>query len=253
MNGTKTKSPHLAWKLARRELRGGLKGFRIFVACLALGVAAIAGVGSLSESIERGLQRDGKKLLGGDVALRLLHRPADKEHLTHFRASAESSEAIEMRAMAKGGGKRTLVELKAVDKAYPLVGKMALKNGLALTDALKKQDDPDGKLWGAVAESNLLVKLKLKLGDAIKVGESSFRLTGIIEKEPDRVANILSFGPRLMISSEGLAATELVQPGSQIRYRYRIVVPAGESATTWIENLKVKFPKAGWRIRNTEQ
>jgi putative ABC transport system permease protein len=253
VNGTKTKSPHLAWKLARRELRGGLKGFRIFVACLALGVAAIAGVGSLSESIERGLQRDGKKLLGGDVALRLLHRPADQEHLAHFRATAESSEAIEMRAMAKGGNKRTLVELKAVDNAYPLVGKMALKNGLALTDALKKQDGPDGKLWGAVAESNLLVKLKLKLGDTIKVGENSFRLTGIIEKEPDRVANILSFGPRLMISSAGLAATELVQPGSQIRYRYRIVVPAGESAATWIENLKVKFPKAGWRIRNTDQ
>jgi len=259
VSATKINGPNqlaLARKLARRELRGGLKGFRIFVACLALGVAAIAGVGSLSESIERGLQRDGKKLLGGDVALRLLHRPASQEHRAHFQATTESSEAIEMRAMAKDtkpAGKRTLVELKAVDNAYPLVGDMALKDGLALSDALKKQNGSQGKLWGAVAESNLLVKLKLKIGDTIKVGKSNFRLTGIIEKEPDRVANVLSFGPRLMISSAGLAATQLVQPGSQIRYRYRIVVPDGQSATAWIENLKVKFPKAGWRIRNTEQ
>ena len=255
MNGPMTKNGNqfaLARKLARRELRGGLKGFRIFVACLALGVAAIAGVGSLSESIERGLQRDGKKLLGGDIALRLLHRPADKNHRAHFQATGKSSEAIEMRAMAKDtkpAGKRTLVELKAVDNAYPLIGSMALKNGLVLTDALKKQNG----LWGAVAESNLLTKLKLRIGDTIKVGESKFHLTGIIEKEPDRVANVLSFGPRLMISSAGLAATELVQPGSQIRYRYRVVLPEGQSASTWSENLKLKFPKAGWRIRNTEQ
>ena len=255
MNGPMTKKGNqfaLARKLARRELRGGLKGFRIFVACLALGVAAIAGVGSLSESIERGLQRDGKKLLGGDIALRLLHRPADKNHRAHFQATGKSSEAIEMRAMAKDtkpAGKRTLVELKAVDNAYPLIGSMALKNGLVLTDALQKQNG----LWGAVAESNLLTKLKLRIGDTIKVGESKFHLTGIIEKEPDRVANVLSFGPRLMISSAGLAATELVQPGSQIRYRYRVVLPEDQSASTWSENLKLKFPKAGWRIRNTEQ
>ena len=148
----------LASKFARRELRGGLKGFRIFVACLALGVAAIAGVGSLSQSIEAGLQRDGKKLLGGDVALRLLHRPADEEHLQHFKSSATYSEVIEMRAMAKSSGSRTLVELKAVDDAYPLVGTMALKNGLNLRSALAQK----AGVWGAVAESNLLVKLKLK-------------------------------------------------------------------------------------------
>ncbi|MBT4588410.1 MAG: FtsX-like permease family protein [Rhodospirillaceae bacterium] len=239
----------LASKFARRELRGGLKGFRIFVACLALGVAAIAGVGSLSQSIEAGLQRDGKKLLGGDVALRLLHRPADEEHLQHFKSSATYSEVIEMRAMAKSSGSRTLVELKAVDDAYPLVGTMALKNGLNLRSALAQK----AGVWGAVAESNLLVKLKLKLGDQVQIGESRFRLTGIVEKEPDRVANVLSFGPRLMIASQGLAATKLVQPGSQIRYRYRVSLKDDRSATNWIETLKEKFPKAGWRIRNTEQ
>jgi putative ABC transport system permease protein len=242
----------LALKYARRELRGGLKGFRIFVACLALGVAAIAGVGTLSQSIEAGLQRDGKKLLGGDIALRLLHRPATAEQRQYLKANADFSEVIEMRAMARSVGEiktRTLVELKAVDNAYPLIGVMALEDNAQLNKALAKKDD----LWGAVVESNLLVKLKVKLGDILQIGESQFRLTGIIEKEPDRVANVLSFGPRLMIASEGLATTKLIQPGSQIRYRYRINVPNGENATAWSEALKNKFPKAGWRIRNTEQ
>ena len=242
----------LARQFSRRELRGGLKGFRIFVACLALGVAAIAGVGTLSQSIEAGLQRDGKKLLGGDIALRLLHRPASAAHLQHFKNTANFSEVIEMRAMARSVGPvgtRTLVELKAVDNGYPLIGKMALKDKLSLEKTLAKKDG----VWGAVVDSNLLAKLKLKLGDKVRIGESQFRLTGIIEKEPDRVASVLSFGPRLMIASAGLAATKLVQPGSQIRYRYRIALPKGESAADWTENLKEKFPTAGWRIRNTEQ
>lgn len=242
----------LAIKFARRELRGGLNGFRIFVACLALGVATISGVGTLSKSIQAGLQRDGKKLLGGDIALRLLHRPATQEHIKYFKTTSNFSEVIEMRAMARSVGAintRTLVELKAVDNAYPLIGGIVLKDNINLHTALGQKEG----LWGAVVESNLLTKLKVKLGDVLKVGDSSFRLNGIIEKEPDRVANVLSFGPRIMIGGEGLAATKLIQPGSQIRYRYRILLLNGLSASNWVDKLKIKFPTAGWRIRNTEQ
>ncbi len=242
----------LAWRFSLRELRGGLKGFRILVACLALGVAAISGVGSLSQSIEAGLQRDAKKLLGGDVALRLLHREATEAQLGYLRANGRLSAVVEMRAMARGIkyiDKRSLVELKAIDNLYPLIGKIALKKGKNLADALARK----GGVWGAAVEANLLPKLKIKLGDMVKVGEGQFLITAIVDKEPDRVANILSFGPRLMIRAEALAETKLVQPGSQIRYRYRIQVPDGQNASDWIERLKAAFPKAGWRIRTTEQ
>ena len=242
----------LAWRFSLRELRGGLKGFRILVACLALGVAAISGVGSLSQSIEAGLQRDAKKLLGGDVALRLLHREATEAQLGYLRANGRLSAVVEMRAMARGIkyiDKRSLVELKAIDNLYPLIGNIALKKGKNLADALARK----GGVWGAAVEANLLPKLKIKLGDMVKVGEGQFLITAIVDKEPDRVANILSFGPRLMIRAEALAETKLVQPGSQIRYRYRIQVPDGQNASDWIERLKAAFPKAGWRIRTTEQ
>ena len=225
----------LAWRFSLRELRGGLKGFRILVACLALGVAAISGVGSLSQSIEAGLQRE-----------------ATEAQLGYLRANGRLSAVVEMRAMARGIkyiDKRSLVELKAIDNLYPLIGKIALKKGENLADALARK----GGVWGAAVEANLLPKLKIKLGDMVKVGEGQFLITAIVDKEPDRVANILSFGPRLMIRAEALAETKLVQPGSQIRYRYRIQVPDGQNASDWIERLKAAFPKAGWRIRTTEQ
>ena len=242
----------LALTYARREMRTGLTGFRIFIACLALGVATIAGVGSLSQAVEGGLEKDAKRLLGGDVALRLIHRPASPEHLTYLSRQATVSEIVEMRAMAKArntGGKRTLVEMKAVDDPYPLIGTFDIDSGGALDTALEKSDG----VWGAVAGKGLLTKLRLKIGDQVSVGDARFRINGVVAAEPDRVASVLSFGPRLMVSSASLAATGLIQPGSQIRYRYRVRLADGVDTPAWIEDLKAQFPQAGWRIRAVDQ
>ena len=95
-----------------------------------------------------------------------------------------------------------------------------------------------------MAERNLLTKLGLNIGDRLRVGEASFVITGIIAKEPDRVATVLSFGPRLMVSSQSLAATKLVRPGSQIRYWYRAVLPDGVVPSDWID--QVKAASDGW-------
>src|SRR5690348_14290928 len=118
----------LAWRLARRELRGGLRGFRIFLACLALGVAVIAGVGSLSAAATAGLPADARAMLGGDLELHLAQRPATPQQRAYLAQQAEISEVAQMRAMARSasGDERTLVELKAVDAAYPLYGEVTL-------------------------------------------------------------------------------------------------------------------------------
>ncbi|MFX4450805.1 hypothetical protein ABTA90_19555, partial [Acinetobacter baumannii] len=81
----------LAFRYALRELRGGLKGFYVFLGCLALGVAAIAGVASLSEGIDTSLSRDGRALLGGDIEFRLIHRAASAEELAWFGAQGKVS------------------------------------------------------------------------------------------------------------------------------------------------------------------
>ncbi len=242
----------LAITFSLREMRSGLKGFYLFISCLAIGVAAIAGVGTVSKSIEAGLAKDGRKLLGGDLSIRLIHRSATEKQKKFFNKISDFSEVIEMRSMVqsnKSAAYRTLVELKAVDQAYPLVGNILLKQSLTLKEALQEKDG----VFGAVVDKNLLTKLNLEIGDIVNIGEAKFRLTGTIKKEPDKVTNILSFGPRVMIASLGLYRTKLVQPGSQIRYRYRIALSDSEKIINWRKELDKAFPAAGWRIRTSNE
>lgn len=240
----------LAARIARRELRGGIKGFRVFVVCLALGVAAIAAVGWTSQSILGGLAADARNLLGGDIELRLVHRPFEDEQRKYFRDNAEAlSETVEMRAMARGPENRTLVQLKAVDGAYPLVGTMELSDGLTLADALGPQDGAPG----AVVDANLLDKLGVKIGDTVRIGHIDVRVAATIVREPDRVTSMVNFGPRLMVSKATLDATGLEQPGSLIYYHARLTLPPGDNAQIWRNDLSTAFPDAGWRVRGTDQ
>lgn len=239
-------------RLAWRDLRGGLKGFRVFLACLALGVAAIAAVGSLSTSFVAGLDRDGRKLLGGDVDLRLTHYRANAEQLAFLAdAAAGRSDTVEMRTMARPldpDARRSLVELKAVDRAYPLVGALETEPTRPLANLLSNQGDA----WGAVVDPNLLTRLKIEIGDRVRVGDALFEITGTVVREPDRVASVFSFGPRFMVSSDALPATGLIQPGSQIRYHHRLTLPAAMPAADFTKHLTETFPDAGWRLRTAD-
>ena len=206
----------LAWRLARREMRGGLAGFRIFLICIAVGVAAIAAVHSLSGAVGAGLARDARVLLGGDIVVRTTYRPVDDETRARLAELGPVSETVEMRAMARSGESAGLVELKAVDAAYPLAGTVRLSNGLALGEAFQG--------LGAVAERTLLDRLGLEVGDTVAVGEAQYTIRATIEREPDRTVGLFTFGPRLMVDRKGLRASGLVRPGSLIRYHYRILL-----------------------------
>ncbi len=238
----------LALTIARRELRGGLRGFRIFLFCVALGVGAVAGVGSLSDALVEGLRRDGRLLLGGDVELRLSHQPASQTQLDYLQAAGRVSQVTEMRSMARrlDGRERGLIELKGVDGLYPLYGEMQLAGGGDLAGALAMRDG----LPGAVAEPVLLRRLKLKPGDRVRVGEAAYRIAAAIKREPDRGSDSFVLGPRLLVAKATLMATKLVREGSQVKYRYRIALPPDTDVAAWTEGLKTRFPDAGWRIRD---
>ena len=246
----------LAARFARRELRSGLAGFRIFVACLVLGVAAIAAVGTLSQSITEGLRRDARVLNGGDIAVALSQRSVNEAERAALTATGRVSEFLEMRAMARAPlngvhaeETRSLVELKAVDGLYPLAGRVELENGVELSDALGAQ----GGIANVAVDRSLLTKLDRSVGDIIEIGDASFRISGVIAREPDKIASVMSFGPRVMMSSVALASTHLVQPGSQIRYQYNIDVPPSASVAGAAKSLETDFPQAGWRIRTTDE
>src|SRR6201991_5249931 len=115
----------LPLRYALRELRGGLRGFYVFIACIALGVMAIAGVGSVAASLGDGLAREGRTLLGGDVAFSMIQREATPEDVAFLRSRGTLSIAATLRAMVRGGdGKLALVEMKAVDSASPMLGEL---------------------------------------------------------------------------------------------------------------------------------
>ncbi|MEO3427948.1 FtsX-like permease family protein [Pelagibius sp. CAU 1746] len=251
----------LALRLARRELRGGLRGFRIFLACLTLGVAAIAGVGSVSESMLAGLQRDGRILLGGDMDLRLTHVAAGPEQLAFLNGRAAVSRVAEMRAMARGqtaDSRRVLVELRAVDSLYPLFGAVEMTPAPGFSDdlgaALAKRAGPDGKEhWGAAIDRSLLRRLEVAPGALVRVGDIDYRIAAVLEREPDRTSRAFTLGPTFMVAHDSLADTGLVQPGSLIQHHYRLRLDEGVSPAAMRAALGEAFPEAGWRIRDTTE
>jgi len=241
----------LAARFALRELRGGLKGFYIFIACIALGVAAIAGVTSVSRALTEGISREGQAILGGDLDFSLIHRQADPDRIDFLNGLGTVSRVATLRAMSRkaDSSDQALVELKAVDEAYPLYGSFDLASGGPLTDALAKQDG----IWGAVADPELLARLDVSVGDTLALGRTTVRVADVIRTEPDKLSGGMEFGPRLMISDAAVADTGLVQPGSLVRWHYRVRMtpaPGIDAMERVVEDAKSAEPDAGWRIRS---
>ncbi|MFO0994084.1 MAG: ABC transporter permease [Hyphomicrobiales bacterium] len=242
----------LFFRFAWRDLRSGLQGFWIFLTCLALGTAAIAMIGSLSAAIERGIEEQGQPLLGGDLEFSLVHRQASPAELAFIGSKGEVSRIATLRAMAVAGDATTLIEAKAVDDLYPLYGTLAIAGGGDLNTALSKQDG----FYGAVVDELLLGRLGIKPGDKIKIGTSEVVLRGLIANEPDRIADGIILGPRIILSDAALQETGLVQPGSLITWRYRVKVDGGatlDDVRAVATGAEKQFPDAGWRVRTRDK
>ena len=212
----------LAFRYALRELRGGLRGFYVFIACIALGVMAIAGVGSVAASLGDGLAREGRTLLGGDVAFSLIQREAKPDEVAFLRSRGQLSVAATLRGMARAGdGRLALVELKAVDANYPMLGELTLDPKMPMADLLAEHDGA----FGAAVDSLLLARFDLKIGDRVTVGSATFQLRSVVGTEPDKLAGNVGLGPRFLVSEAALRATGLLQPGSLVRWIYRVKLP----------------------------
>lgn len=234
---------NLPLTFALRDLRGGFTGLRLLVVCLFLGVAALAGVGSLSTSITSELALQGQSILGGDVQMSIVQRIADERERATFARVGQVSETIRMRAMASrpDGAQAVLAELKGVDTAYPLYGDFRLAPGAAAPR-------PRG-LQVAVAPA-LADRLDVKVGDRIRIGDAELTVIGLIAEEPDRVGEGFTFGPAALVDMDGLNATGLIQPGSLYTARYRIRLPADADAAAVAKQLADDFPSAGWEVQN---
>lgn len=231
---------NLAWILARRELRGGLSGLRLLFICLLLGVSALAGVGSVASSIAAALSSQGQAILGGDVAFTVSQRRASPEERAAFERMGRTSDIVTMRAMAArpDGTESLLVELKGVDANYPLYGALEFSSG-----ARSRGNQV------AVAPE-LAERLRVRVGDAIRIGDATLRISGIVADEPDRLGQGFSLGSTALVDPAGLTATNLVQPGSLYSASTRVRLPAAADPEAVGETFKERFASAGWRVQD---
>ena len=239
----------LALSIALRELRAGAGRLSIFVLCIALGVAAVAAIGSLSASFDEALARQGRLLIGGDLSFELIHRQADSAERAALESLGEVSESASFRAMARSAeGKSALVEVKAVDNAYPLYGDVSITRAERPGPVWR---DPDVVL----VERTLLDRLNLDIGSKIAIGDATVIIGGILGEQPDRLADRLAYGPKLLMFRDTLAHTGLVQPGSLIRWTYRVKLPEARSADKEFlvetrNNVEKQFPQSGFAIHD---
>ena len=222
-----------------------MRGLRVFLACLVLGVATTAAVGSLGEALKAGLARDARMILGGDVELVQFSQPVTQDVTDYLEANTTAlSHVVTMRGMAhlEDGSSRSLVELKAVDGAYPLVDRARLEGGMTLADALAG--------GGVVAEKGLLDRLAIGIGDNVRVGGAILTVRAVLVREPDKLTSGFALGPRLMMDHASLEETGLIQPGSLVRHRYRALIPDATPVADWTAGLEAAFPDAVWRLRD---
>ena len=238
-------------RIAARELRGGLKGFRVFLACLALGVAAIAAVGSVRESISAGLEREGASILGGDAAITLTYRFAEEAERAWLDANAGAvSEIVDFRSMAvvpRGDeAERGLTQVKGVDAAYPLYGALVLDPPMTAAEAFAGQ----GGLPGAVMDPILISRLGLEVGQTFRLGTQDFVLVAAILREPDAAEGGFGLGPRTMVLTADLSQSGLLQPGTLFDSQYRLRLPPETDLDAFRAEAEEAFaPGTRWRDR----
>ncbi|WP_185985435.1 ABC transporter permease [Aureimonas mangrovi] len=233
-------------------MRGGLKGFYIFLACITLGVASIAAVNSVSQMMTEGIAQEGRAILGGDLRFGLTQRLASEEERAWLAEQGAVSQSAALRSMARlpDASDQALTEVKAVDGAYPLVGSVETEPSLPLAELLAERD---GR-YGAVAAAELFARLNLDVGDIVRVGDADIELRAVLTREPDLLSDGFVFAPRLMMSLDGLTATDLVQPGSLVGHIYKVALSdADADPAQVIEAATERFPDAGWSTRTADR
>ena len=234
--------------MAIRELRSGVSGFRIFLACLILGVGTISAIGTVKSGIEIAISEKGSELLGGNAEAEFTYRLANTEELKWLETISQNiSRIIEFRSMAKfveGGAKeRALTQVKAVDNEYPLIGNVQLVSGKSFKDVFRQPKS-------AVMESDLASRLGIDIGETFSLGLTKFVLRDIIQSSPDDAGTNFGLGPRTIIKSEDLLDSGLIAPGTLFTAKYRLLIEPLKNLDELRALAKIKFENNGMRWRD---
>jgi putative ABC transport system permease protein len=256
--------------MAWRETRGAWRHVLYFFICIALGVGAVVGIDLFATQLESTVTREARALQGGDIEIRSSYPLSEhgRSVLAPFRGrGVVTTHATELVAMAAAsarskegdpGARATqVVELKAVEATYPLYGSIRIEPDQPFWSLLAPPSQsctsalsvtPYTTCYGAVVQEALLIRMGLAVGDPLKIGQARFLITGVVRKEPDRMAGAFSLGPRVFVSQEGLAAAELVKPGSRLRERYLLRLPPTLPVVPLLYELRGRLSQDSVRI-----
>jgi putative ABC transport system permease protein len=243
-------SLQLALRFALREMRSGLSGFRVFLACIALGVAAIGAVNAVGNGITDGIEAEGRAILGGDLRFELVQRQVTDKERRYLEGLGDVADSVSTRSMVRREDQadQSLAEVKAIDGKYPHYGTLVTKPALPQAELFAVKNGTHG----AVAPQILFDRLGVKLGDKVLLGDGMFELRAVLTGEPDALSEGFGFAPRFLISIDGMAATKLERPGSLIEYGYKVKLKDGSAAPRTVRDDTEKlFPEAGWQIRTS--
>jgi putative ABC transport system permease protein len=241
------------FRLALRDLRGGLRSFGVFIACLLLGVMALAAVAAASRAMRDGLAQQGAAILGGDLSFsRAQGAPADDQRAflenKGLAGRGKLTEVITLRSMARrdDSSQATLVELKSVDGAYPLVGELRAEPQQPLETLLAERKQG----FGVAVDPQLGARLNLGLGDTFVVGDAHFVVAGWLRHEPDALGGF-ALAPHVLLSRQALAGSGLMQPGALARTSLRLLLPGADERQVEAvkKDFSARFPDSGYEIR----
>lgn len=247
----------LAARIAVRDMRGGARSLWLLVAGVFVGAAAVALVGAVSTSLIDASRQGAVQAVGGDLSLRLFHRPPSDTELAVLRRQGEVAVTAELRPMARAlhaatgdTGAAHLIELKGVDMDYPLYGEVKVRPSFSLYENLNQQ----GGVYGAVADQALFDALDVELGDSLLIGDAQYQLRGVLVAEPDRAFRAFTLGPRVMVLNESFPAAAIADEGAEVYFYARIRLPEGQrtadDARAALDRIDLAFPDAGWRMVN---
>lgn len=239
----------VAMKFALREIRFAFKHFRVFIACLFLGTAIIASVGSVTTNIAQSLSRDARTFLGGDIEIETNQRLLSEQEMAYvIERSEEISLVSELRAMAhtEEFSDSSLIEVKAVDSLYPMYGVFQSTSDLPIAELLVQKDGA----WGVIPSDAIATRLDVKVGDKLNIGSVLYEIRGITVKEPDSSNAGFQFAPTVIVASESMEETGLITFGSLVEYNYRLRLADGADSQAFEDAAEEAFPDSDWRVRD---
>ncbi|MCU0254974.1 MAG: FtsX-like permease family protein, partial [Acidobacteria bacterium] len=218
-----------------------------FAACLSVGVAAIVAVAGLSQGLSDGIRGEARSLLAADLVVsgsRPL--PAALDGIVAGVPGLRRADLREMATMAAAlgttdaPGRSLLVQLKVVDGGYPFYGRLELDPPRPLDELLAADT--------AVVGPELVTRLGLSIGSAIRIGGQRFRVAGIVRAEPDRAMAGFAIGPRVFVDGAGLERAGLDARGSRVEHKALLALEGddGTAAEALAERLRRELPEATW-------